>query len=438
MVDSVARSVEAWLGGSSRRLLADLGHRSWEDLLRQHPRAAGAPTPPAVLAALRDSLAASDPARAVVISRALLAALEAALGSDHRAVLLEHGTLGALAERAGDPAEAERHLRAAWDALRFQGQPNDLALAVVAGVYGGLCARQGDLERAEKLMRQALGIRREVAPDTVELLAAQLGEVLVKRGQHQPAVPILRDAWQHARRVRGPTDPRTLKRARVLAKVLDHLGWTTEALPIHRDLVQAARATGDREAVLTALYELGLALSADHAHPEESLRVVEEATRIARELAPHPYLPRTLTLLSRLYATRGRGNEIEGLHREALECELQLHGTASTEVALRYGVLGQLAAAAGRPDEALGMFEAASSLLSSVKGMRDPTTRRAIEEWLQLVDQAARTASERGDRKLAIRMLARAMDVAIPALGHGDSLTLSLRRTRDELGTRRR
>jgi tetratricopeptide (TPR) repeat protein len=351
---------------------------------------------------------------ALAITRALVRRRIAESGEEHPDTLGEVGALGALADRAGRSQEASDLLERAFQGLRSSAGGRDLRLAVVAQNLAWHYLRVQQPLKAEQTLEQALRIRRDVAPETTGPVAAQLAELMIRRGERPAAVPLLQEAWERYRDAYGPTDPRSVARAKTYAAILVGMDREAEAIPVLRVIHQA---TKEPEARATAAFELGMALESS-GQREESFRLVEEALRWTRRAGdPHPELSNRLAAYSRMVIRRGRPQEAEGLLLEAVELDRRTHGDDSPEVAVRFASLGHLYAQMGRHAEAMGWLEPAASLLETQLGPQHPHTRLAVETLVQLWIDVGRNAYHRRDLPYARQMLAKAKGLAKPLLG---------------------
>jgi tetratricopeptide (TPR) repeat protein len=374
-----------------------------------------------LLVQLREYLSQSGQLRAAVaLTRALVRRRVSALGDEHPDTLAEVGALGALADRAGKTAEASQLLERAFQGLRSVAGGRDLRLAVVASNYAWHHLRIQQPIKAEQCLEQALRIRREAAPETTGPVAAQLAELLIRRGRVEDALPLLTEAWERYRDMYGVRDPRTVARAQTLASLLVAEGREAEAIPVMRVVLEAATRSDDGEARAQAAFQLGVALE-NAGKREEAMRLVEDALRWSRDhgsaAGPHPELSTRLSQVSRMVLRRGRPQEAEGLLMEALEADRRTYGEASAEVAVRYANLGHLCAQLGRRPEAMGWLEPAASLLRSNLGDEHPHTRFAVEELIRLWIEEGKDGVRRRDYRYARDVLIRARDLARPVFG---------------------
>ncbi len=444
-MDSVALA-PTWLaalfpdGGAALLRAGGLG-ATWQEALAHVPpkvlavsKAGGGL---AQLSRLRDFWAgANDLQPALAASRALLHLRVESVGRRHPDTWLELGALGALAMRAGKLDEGGVMLEEAWKGLLGHGV-RDLRLAVVSSNVAQHLLRRGRLDDAERALRDAYELRKLKAPRTASLAAAQLAEILSRKGDEAKALSLYREAHELTRLQLGPDHPRTLARAEALGLAYarsDRFQQAVDCLrPVHAALSQHPF---DARAARVA-FELGLALSRTGVL-EEGTRCVEASVRWARQQAsadgrPHPDLPNRLTEWSHLQGQHGRAEEAEGLLHEALEAERRLYGDTSIEVARRYLELGHFCARKGRLDEALGWLDPAASLHRSVLGDEDPIARGAVQAQLEVLVARAVRAIEFHDKKLARDLLQAGMGQAAPVLGFDHASVRQARRLLEQL-----
>lgn len=360
---------------------------------------------------------------AIAATRGLVSRRIAALGEAHPDTLTELGALAALADRAGRLAEADGMFRQAWEALRGL---DDLRVAVVANNYALHMVRMRQFERAEELLAHAWRVQKKHAPDSTGLVAGQLGELLVRRGKVGDALKYLQDAWERYRDQHGPTDPRSVARARMLASSLVQLERMQEAIPVLRVVHQAAVADKDDEVRVRIAFQLAAALDGA-GQIEEAMRLVEDGVRWTRANGdPHPDLPARLTLASQLASKRRRFHEAEGLLREALDVESRVHGDASAEAGQRHSRLGLFLLSQGRLEEARGHLEVAVTVLRSSIGAEAWQTKYAAEALVDTLIAEGRRAKESGDVMYAVEILEHARGIAVPILGARHKMTLEI------------
>ncbi len=436
-MDAAAR-LEAVLGRHGSSVLTEAGAGAWSDLLQGAPPQVVGATGRALVARLRDwSAAVGRRAAAIALTRGLLGLLMDEQGHEHPDSLTELGALGALLWRAGRTEEGIKLLAGAYEALRSVAGGRDLRLAIVAGNYALAMVKSGEFGRAEHALHVALKIRRERAPTTTGVIAAQLGEVRVRLGKLELARDAMREAWERYSADLGRAHPRTMSRARVYGKLLLRLGLFDEAVSVLRDVVVGAAPASEEAA--DAAFDLGLALDAV-GQREEGLRCVEAAVRWTRTAGegdlPHPTLADRTTTYARILMRRGRSGEAEGLLLEALDADRRRSGDDSEAVAHRYVTLGTWYANHGRVHEALGWLDPGTSLLRTHLGDSDPHTKRAGSQLVTLLLREATTAADRRDPDLVRALLEQAWEVAVPILGFGDTRTLEIRKLGEQFGQR--
>ena len=397
--------VAGWTAiGVAPNVFADLGD-SDDDAVR-------------ALVRLRDVLAQKGNLRAAVaFTSAVYRRKVQRLGEQHPDALLELGAMGALVDKAGRTEDATKMLEQAWTGLRSTAGGRDLRLAVVAGNLGVHYLKIGLPMKAEQTLEVAPRIRRDVAPESTGQVAAQLGELLLRREKADEALPLLQEAWDRTRTQYGPSDKRSVARARTLAGVLVRLGREKEAIPVLRIALAAAIEEGDLETKARLGFQLGCALDSN-GQREEATRFVDESVRYTRQAGdPHPDLPTRVATYARMVARSGWGVEAEGLLREALEAEIRLYGDDSAEVGARYATLGHIASQVGRRREALGWLEAGMSILRRTAGDAHPQTRFAVDQLARLWIAEAHDAVKRRDHGGAREILMRTRPMVLAVLG---------------------
>ncbi|MBW1877098.1 MAG: tetratricopeptide repeat protein [Deltaproteobacteria bacterium] len=420
-----AREIAALFGDGGAHLLseADLGS-SWADAFANVPPTVFSlrgqtehPVGERLLAAVRDFWSRAGQLRpAMAATRALLRLRAERLGGQHPDTLLELGALGALAGQAGRSADAGPMLEEAWQGLRSTVGGRNIRVAMVAEQVGLHYLRTGEYQKADMALEQSHRIRSELAPGSQGGVAAQLGELRLGMHQVDEALPLLEEAYQLLREQLGPTDPRTIDRARSLAHAYTRAKDNSAAEPLLRDLHAYALQTGDEEQIAEAAFEVGVVLLRQ-GYEEEGFRRVEESIRLTRHMGdPHPALASRLSTWVRLLLPRRHVEEAEGILREAIEAERILHGADSPRTAVRYVELGELLAELGRADEAMGWLDPAVSILRSTVGDEHEHTHRAVENLGYLLLMQARQALSLKDRGTARELKRHAISL-VPILG---------------------
>lgn len=425
---AATRLVEALFPDGGAQLFTDTGLTGWwTDALAAMPpdwrevSGSDAEQGETLLVNLREHLQGYGNLRAAyALTRELVRLRTLRLGPAHPNALTEVAAFGALLDRANRLDEAGTFLERAYAGLSLVAQGRDPRLAVTCQLFALHQLRRGAPLRAEQLLEQALDILRESAPEQTGYVAAQLGELKVRRGAAEEALPFLWEAWEKYNASYGVTDPRTVARGQTIAVILGSLGRDVDAIPVLRGLYQAASVGTDAESRASIAFQLGSALDSV-GRVEEGTRLVDEAVRWTRAAStngePHPELATRITVWSRMTLQRGRPVEAEGLLLEALELDTHSHGEESPEVALRYAQLGHLVAQAGRRDEALGWLEPAAKLLRSSLGDEAWQTKFAVEQLVDLWIAVAKDLVAERDRMAARDILMPAKQIAATVLG---------------------
>ena len=159
---------------------------------------------------------------AVPLAREALRLSDEALGSRHSVTLDEMRSLGALLQELGQESEAEGLLRAELEALReTHGSAHPETLTALSRL-ARLIANHADdddcagttarLLEAEALMREDLDASRASLGDAhIDTLAAMssLAQLLLKRGEHDAALPLAREAMDTSGQLLGDSHAHT-------------------------------------------------------------------------------------------------------------------------------------------------------------------------------------------------------------------------------------
>ena len=426
MYDAVTQ-VRDLLGDEGSAFLREAGVDSWEALAGLLPGGLleGQPVAGAVaLAKFRDHWSRVGALRpAAAATRALLLHYTLRGGPESAPALLELAQLGTLADRAGRHEDADRMLEEAWVGLRSVLSGRDRRLAVVSAMRGAHFMRVEAYQRAHTAYLISYRIRKEVAPETVGPVAAQLGQVALARRKPDEALPYLQEAWELYTERFGEMDKRTLVHASALELAYRQSGDFAGAVPVQRVLYKVAIRSRDPLEIARRAFLLGASLDR-LGQRDEAHRLVSESIRRSRTLpAEESDLPNRLGFFARMLQERGKGGEAAGILREALEIERELFGDASAEVGLRYGELGMLCHHHRQYDEALGWLDVSTSLLLSTRGAEHYETRIVAEELILVLHHLAETAMTYGDRLTRNRYLERALGLAEPIFGPDHGLT---------------
>ena len=377
---------------------------------------------------------------AVAATRGLLRIRIERNGHEHPDTLMELGALGALAQRAGKIDEGGQLLEKSFNALRSIAGGRDLRLAIVAGNLARHRLQAGDLARAQAALEIAYRIRKEEAPSSAAMTAAQLGEVKSRRGDNAGALPLLKEAWMAMREQYGDADAKTVGRAQAYSLTLNQLDRHSEAIMPLRQVYDWARAMRNDDVRASAAFNLGVALDKTGAK-EEGWRLIEESIRATRALSdgeglPHRQLAQRLTTYASMQLSKRRVGEAEGVMMEALEAERRLFGDSSVEVASRYAALGYFYAKLGRTGEAMGWLDPAASLMRTAAGDEHPNTRVIVDYQSGMLISQVEAALGRRDRDLARELVMRAWTLAEPVLGFKSAKVRKIRELAEKLGFR--
>lgn len=328
------------------------------------------------------------------LGRALLERRLATLGPKHPETFVAQGKLGAALMRAGRFDEASDPIHRAFRGLKSTLNRADLKIASAAADLANFLFRIGDLQGAARALTEAYELRKLIAPQTIGLVAAQLGEVQLELGNDEVAVGLLQEAWESLCQQRGEHHRVTLDRARMLATLQLRLDLQVRAVPVLRSLHAWATEHGDENEVARVEFQLGRALDAT-GKKEESYRLTERSMRWTRAYKdpetglPHPDLPHRLGVWSRMAELRGRPHEAEGYLLEAVEVEKLIFGEVSPEVGLRQASIGDLAYRMRRMDDAIGWLESAVALLRSTLDDDHEVVIAVVETLIDLLLEKA-------------------------------------------------
>ena len=284
-----------------------------------------------------------------------LALLESSPARDPIAQLSLLGNLAIAQERLGSREEAEASMRESIAIARRIFEPPHPRLALALGNLGQLLLHQGRLDDAEALLRESLEMFLEVHRHRAHV---ELGRAWLLMTELRLAQGRDRDA-SHA--------------ARASSKVME------EALGSDR-----LRVAGHENSIGWA-YLLARRYEEAEAHLRSALAAFEAAPGSPAD----PMYANVLNNLARVRLTRGAPEEAEALVRRALELRERVLGPEHPHTVLAKVWLARTLVALDRDEEALPLFEAASSASGSTAGAFEvDAVRRDLAELQERLRRA--------------------------------------------------
>ncbi|MEM6701335.1 MAG: serine/threonine-protein kinase [Acidobacteriota bacterium] len=319
-------------------------------------------------------------------------------------------------------------LEAARDALlALEGDVDKLPIGHATRPYylrsrSSLADAEGDGDSALRLAREAVEAGSAGRADDeypFRLAQSDLGEMLLRMGEYEPAEELLRESLQWYERRFGLRNFSSLVVRTLLAEALDRQGRTAEAIPVMRQVVTTARDwLGEDEPRYAAALANFSTLLGTTGQFEEALEVSLETQRLL-ERDPVENEGPLLTLLNnrgKLYFDLGRYQEAEGAYRQALAGWLRRPLKNPNELVVRFN-LSEVLLLSGRPEAALAEARRARPLM---------VERTQEDHLFVLVTDGVigGSLSELGRLKEAERVLERAVERSVAVLGAGHPSTL--------------
>ena len=297
------------------------------------------------------------------------------LGEATEATQSARGTLANVLMEQGRFDEAETLYRQGLATSRsMPAKQNPQVLSWLFSL-GALYAEQQRYAEAEPLLVEALAMaKQELAEDDLWYLAclSTLGTVYMRTGRFEAAEPLYREALEITRTALGEDHPRSLVAQNNLAVLYSDLGHYEQAENLFRQAIRTKErvvgaghpSTLNSRKMLGRMYEK----QERYGEAESILRRTFEAQEEALGEG-HPSAVTTLYYLAQAIEGQGRLEEAEPLYREVVRVRSEALGEnagPTLEVMSALGELlvrlGCLAAAEGRPEEALEHLRRAAEL----------------------------------------------------------------------------
>jgi predicted ATPase/DNA-binding CsgD family transcriptional regulator/Tfp pilus assembly protein PilF len=221
--------------------------------------------------------------------------------------------LGAFAVDQGDYGEAESLLAEAVEVTASLGESYDQAVALT--FMGALAVGRGEYRRAQSALDQALALIPDSAPPGADLEALMLlAAVAHAEGDRVRARSLLDRVLAGGRVVQGVLG---------LGLLAADDGDLTEARQLLEEALAAARASGRRRAIASALRALGRVMRAE-GDPKRAAALLDEALCVQRDLGDLPAIAGTLEAVAGLAA--GGGHHEHAARLFAAAQALREHG----------------------------------------------------------------------------------------------------------------
>jgi tetratricopeptide (TPR) repeat protein/predicted Ser/Thr protein kinase len=215
----------------------------------------------------------------------------------------------------GDTAEARR---SASEVLDFA-KNNDLEILAINGLVnlGNAFMARGDPGPAEEYLERALSLARFYRARRGQARAALALASTYTR--HQGKADRVREYVEQASAIYHQEGYRKLamQAQALLGHANDQLGDYGAALSAFEQQLRLAEQTGDQEQAALAHDGLGIVLTHGERYPE-SLKHLDEAYRISRQLRLRPFIGHTLLARGRTLCALGRYKEAQDSFEEAL------------------------------------------------------------------------------------------------------------------------
>jgi eukaryotic-like serine/threonine-protein kinase len=325
----------------------------------------------------------------------------AALGSDSSEVAATRNELGIALRTLGSPSAALAELRTAYDVLVKlpPEHPDHRFEPSIMNQIGNALDAMGESENALGAYREALALytkRGQEDDPVVGGLQHNIGLTLRTQGKLKEALPYLRAALDHTRRILGEQSEDFEVQLTSLGRTLAQLGRFDEANPYLNRAVEVGEQLYGVEHPYFA-YDLVnqarlLQLEGRHA---EAVAIFERATAIYRKAyGPyHRFLAAAEVGLADSLIELSRAAEAEALVRGTLE---RMHADPEHErqvEAMGRNVRGKALAALGRDAEARALLSAGVGDLREIVGNVHPLTAQAAGNLVTFLDARGEKAA---------------------------------------------
>ena len=249
---------------------------------------------------------------------------------------------------------------------------------------GSLYQALGEHESADPLLRSALQRQRELHGEggaTVDAMVA-LGLLRDEQAQYAEAEQLFRGALDQGRRHLASGDPRAVRAAVALGRVLINRSRYADALPVLDEALrlQAEHDGSARDVNITrgilanAHYYLG--------HNAESYELNRRALEIDRQLVGenHPFIASDLFNLGAIQQSWGHHAEAEKLHRQALSIMESFYGRDNVEVGSGLTHVGRALLGQDKFAEATEVLNRALEIYERAYGKVHPRVAVAVGE----------------------------------------------------------
>lgn len=341
-----------------------------------------------------------------------------------RATLMD--TVGTVYMGLGLYRQARPLLDGAVATRRSMAATAPLALSQSLAHIGDLLTVQADYDPAEKAYRDAIAVlaARPPDPQSQAQLAATLhglGVLLEQKGNYAEADRSLRQALALQTVLYGNTNGDIARTFKDLARVMDQAGNLNGAIPVMRNAVQLQRQLRGPDPhpdVAEAINDLALLLE-EHGDYDESEALFQEAIAMKRRLLgdKHPDIALGLHNLASTLHERGDLVRAEATYREALAMRRELLGDAHPDVAVTLNNLAFVQHDRGDTRGALATERDALAVYRKVFPGDHPEVARLMNRIGFWLTEAGEYAEAGRDLQTALAMRKRLVGDAHPDVG---------------------